>query len=186
MGSAWLQGGPGWQAHRCCLPHKHSTAFHDQHRHFLLNVLCHPLPTPCSRRAPSDHHTHFPFRLQLSPVSPSLSPPTFKLRVPPTLLPGTEASTTPQHCAHRAGLGEKKVKLTIKLPQAPGQPAVVTSLCSLHSRPGWLAGNTTGTGFYLNGCSLESRSCCWLALPLQEAETPETSGSGSAQAELLG
>lgn len=78
------------------------------------------------------------------------------------------------------------MKLTMKLPQDPGQPAVVTSLCSPHSTPGWLSGNTTGTGFYLDGCSLESWSCCWAALSLQEAETPETSASGSAQAELLG
>lgn len=78
------------------------------------------------------------------------------------------------------------MKLTIKLPQAPGQPVIVTSLCLPCSRPGWLAGATTGTGFYLDGCSLEARSCCWLALPLQEAGTPETSGSGSALAELLG
>lgn len=78
------------------------------------------------------------------------------------------------------------MKLTTKLPQAPSQPAGITSLCSLHGRPGWLAGNTTGMGVYLDECSLESRSCCWLALPLLEAEPPETSGSGSAQAELLG
>lgn len=137
VGSVWLQGGPGWGAHRCHLPDKHSTALRDQHCHIFINVLCHPLPT-CSRRAPPDHHTHFPFHLQLSQVSPRLSPAIFKLHVPPTLSPGAEASTTPQQSAHRAGLGEKRRKLTTKLPQAPGQPAIVTSLCSPHGRLGRL------------------------------------------------
>lgn len=139
VGSAWLQGGSGWGTHRCHLPDKHSTTLHDQHCHIFIDVLCHPSPTPRSRRAPPDHHTHFPFHLQLSQVSPRLSPAIFKLHISPTLSLGTEASTTPQHSAHRAGLGEKKVKLTTKLPQAPGLLAIVTSLCSPHGRLGQLA-----------------------------------------------
>lgn len=101
-----------------------------------------------------------------------LKPSHFLFPCPSNTPPRHEASTTPQYCAHRTELGEK-------VPQGPGQPLPPVCACST-------AGNITARRLYLDGYFLEAQSCCWLALTLQEAESPETSGSGSAQAELLG
>lgn len=83
------------------------------------------------------------------------------------------------------GLGEKKVKLTMEVPQALGKPQIVIGQYQqvLAPQQAGMAHSITGTEAYLDGYSLEPQSCCWLASPLQETEIPETSGTGSAQAE---
>lgn len=83
------------------------------------------------------------------------------------------------------GLGEKKVKLTMEVPQALGKPQIVIGQYQqvLAPQQAGMAHSITGMGAYLDGYSLGPQSCCWLASPLQETEIPETSGTGSAQAE---
>lgn len=179
MGSAWPQGGSGWQAHRCHLPHKHNTAFHDQYHHLLFHVLCHPLPTAQK----SSYASSDPLPIPLPAVTcvPKLKPSHFQTPRPynsPTKHRGIYH--TPASCAWSwAWRKESKADHKTASSSRSRQPL------SHHSRAGWLATTLIG-GLYLYGCSLGSQSCCWLASPLQEAENPETSASGSAQAELLG
>lgn len=130
----WPRGGPGSWAHQCCLQHKHRAASHIHC--WLLSVLCHPSPVPRSRRARMLHQTisrasqPLPIPLPAITSVPKLKPsPLFKLPFPPTLLPGTQASTAdlvshiPAHCTRSWGQRKKtQTKPTTEVSQAPGQP----------------------------------------------------------------
>lgn len=109
----------------------------------------------------------------------NVSPPLFKLCVPPPRHLGIYNKTG------QLGLEKKKVKLTMEVPQALGKPQIVIGQYQqvLAPQQAGMAHSITGTEAYLDGYSLGPQSCCWLALPLQETEIPETSGTGSAQAE---
>lgn len=136
LGGLCVAGGWPWLVGSSVPPATQAQySIHHQHCHLLLHVLYHPLLTQV--REELLHSSRPPHPPPAVTGVPKLQPSHFQASHPSDYLSGTEASPTPQHSAHGAGLTEKKVKLTMKLSQALGQLAVVTTLGSFHGRPGW-------------------------------------------------
>lgn len=96
MGSVWPWGGLGWWVHPCHLPHKHSTAFPQQHCHLLFHVLYHPLLTQVREELLQSYRPPQP------PPSvvgvPKLQPSHFQALHHPTLSQAQRHPHTPAQC----------------------------------------------------------------------------------------